>query len=416
MRKRIASLGLAMALVLSLLSTAALAAEGGLANFRQVNSYADGTFTDVAAGSWFAGNVKSAYELDLMKGTSATAFSPDGSITVGSAIALACRLHSIYHTGSADFVQGEPWYQVYVDYAAANGIITQGQFADYNVNATRRQFAAILCRALPAEALEQKNQVEYGAIPDLAAGSANYEDIYLLYRAGILTGNDARGTFAPETTIGRSSVAAIVSRMAVPYLRQSITLVPAVLTGLSLSDLALETGKSALLSVTVTPSDATVETLSWTSSNTAVATVNNGTVTAVGAGTATITVSAGGISGSCTVTVTAPKPAIATYASFPSIPDFGAVLGISATTSTYDSSDGSGGYFYSYTAIKGSSRGEDFADLYDSALIASGFRFVDSFTNSDGGTTLIYTNGTYYVMMGVSMVGGVPGILIAITT
>ncbi|MBQ3379793.1 MAG: Ig domain-containing protein, partial [Clostridia bacterium] len=44
--------------------------------------------------------------------------------------------------------------------------------------------------------------------------------------------------------------------------------------------------------------------VTWTSSNTGVATVSGGTVKAVGAGTATITASAGGKSASCTVTVT----------------------------------------------------------------------------------------------------------------
>ena len=144
---------------------------------------------------------------------------------MGSAIALACRLHSIYNTGAANFVQGDPWYQVYVDYAVSNGIITAGQFSDYNANATRRQFAAILAKALPSAELTAINTIADGAIPDLAAGSANYADIYTLYRAGVLTGSDQYGTFNPETTIGRSSVAAIVARMAVPSLRQSVTLV-----------------------------------------------------------------------------------------------------------------------------------------------------------------------------------------------
>ena len=154
MKKRILSLFLALGLSVSLLTTGALAADDGLSNFKSVNTYTTGTFTDVPADTWYTSNVKTAYELDLMKGTSGTSFSPDGNITVGSTIALACRLHSIYNTGAANFVQGDPWYQVYVDYAVKNGIISQGQFTDYNAVATRRQFAAILARALPAEALE----------------------------------------------------------------------------------------------------------------------------------------------------------------------------------------------------------------------------------------------------------------------
>lgn len=221
--KKILSTALALVLMLSMLPAAG-AAQTGLSNFKNVNTYTNQTFRDVAAGSWYSENVKSAYEMDLMKDTSAKAFSPNANVTVGSAIALACRLHSIYHTGKADFTQGSPWYQVYVDYAVKNKIITAGQFKNYNANATRRQFAAILASALPAEALTGKNSILDGSIPDVAMTDDSAADIYALYRAGVLTGNDALGTFAPESTIDRASVSAIISRMADPALRKTLAL------------------------------------------------------------------------------------------------------------------------------------------------------------------------------------------------
>ena len=60
------------------------------------------------------------------------------------------------------------------------------------------------------------------------------------------------------------------------------------------------------LNATVNPSDASNKAVSWVSSDTRVATVNDGTVTAVGKGTATITVTTadGGHKASCEVTVT----------------------------------------------------------------------------------------------------------------
>ena len=76
---------------------------------------------------------------------------------------------------------------------------------------------------------------------------------------------------------------------------------------LSQSSLSLEIGATESLTATVTPSDATNKTVSWTSSNPSVATVNNGTVTAVGEGMATITATAGGKSGTCQVTVNPEK-------------------------------------------------------------------------------------------------------------
>ena len=79
-------------------------------------------------------------------------------------------------------------------------------------------------------------------------------------------------------------------------------------TGVTLNKASttLTVGGSERLTATVAPSDATDKSVTWASSNTAVATVDaNGTVTAVSAGTATITVTTadGAKTATCTVTV-----------------------------------------------------------------------------------------------------------------
>ena len=69
----------------------------------------------------------------------------------------------------------------------------------------------------------------------------------------------------------------------------------------------LKVGDTQEITATVAPNDATKKDVIWTSSNTDVATVENGTVTAVKAGTTTITATAAdgsGKSATCTVTVT----------------------------------------------------------------------------------------------------------------
>ena len=68
-------------------------------------------------------------------------------------------------------------------------------------------------------------------------------------------------------------------------------------------------GQTAQLSASVSPSNATNKSVTWSSSNSNVATVNNGVVTAVGNGSATITATAADGSGkraSCSVTVNIP--------------------------------------------------------------------------------------------------------------
>lgn len=79
-------------------------------------------------------------------------------------------------------------------------------------------------------------------------------------------------------------------------------------TGVTLEPdkLDLFTGESKTLTAKVEPNDATTKAVTWESSDDTIATVEDGTVTAVGAGNATITVTTqdGGKTDTCTVTVT----------------------------------------------------------------------------------------------------------------
>lgn len=78
------------------------------------------------------------------------------------------------------------------------------------------------------------------------------------------------------------------------------------------TSLLLYTGQEETLTATVKPDNATDKTVTWTSSNSNVATVSSsGKVTAVAAGNATITCKANdgsGVEATCAVTVTNPKP------------------------------------------------------------------------------------------------------------
>ena len=84
--------------------------------------------------------------------------------------------------------------------------------------------------------------------------------------------------------------------------------IPVTQITLNTTTASLEVGKTTTLTATVEPSDATNKSVTWTSSDTSVATVApDGTVTAVKAGTATITATAEGDNSkfaTCTVTVT----------------------------------------------------------------------------------------------------------------
>ena len=216
--KKTAALLLSAVLVLSAGVTDARAASVGMFNFQRVNTYTDGQFTDVAPEDWYNAGIRTAYELGLMGGESDSWFNAAGQITVAQAIITAARLHSIYHTGSRGFLSGDPWYAPYISYAKEHGIITGDP--DIYAPATRAQFADILSHALPADALEPVNDIGVDAIPDVKSGGEYADSIYMLYRAGVLTGSNARHAFYPKSSISRAEAAVIVARMADKSLRK----------------------------------------------------------------------------------------------------------------------------------------------------------------------------------------------------
>lgn len=194
---------------------------GSLEYFQRQVSCTPTTFSDVQTNDWFYDNVKTAYEYGLMVGTSTTTFSPNGNVTIAETITIAARLHSLFYTGESHFEASTPWYQSYVDYAVKNKIVDT-TYADYNRAATRAEYAVILSSAFPDTALAKINQVPDNTIPDVKISNTYGSAVYKLYRAGVLTGNDDKGTFSPNSNIQRSEVAAIVSRMAVPSKRVSL--------------------------------------------------------------------------------------------------------------------------------------------------------------------------------------------------
>lgn len=222
--KKLTTFLLALVLVMSLTVTAFAAA--GLGNFVKANVYSAGQFSDISKNSkeWYVDNVKAAYEYGLIVGNANGSFGVKDNLTIAQTLAIASRLHNIYGggTGVFDQTKGNLWYDCYVDYCINQGIIRSGEYSNYDAQATRAQFAKILANSFPDSALPAINTVEY--IPDVSEGASYYNDVIKLYRAGILTGNDSQGTFAPTKNIVRTEVAAIVTRMADTSLRKSITI------------------------------------------------------------------------------------------------------------------------------------------------------------------------------------------------
>ncbi len=223
--KRIISLLTAFLLSVLILPFAAFATDGSLAHFMSDKQAL--TFTDVSSGDWFAPYVKSISKTGLMIGVGGNRFAPESDITLAEVYTVTARIHAIYHTGSAEAADGydnqadKPWFYGYVKYCMDNGI-QPGEPGDVTQTAFRIECASLLSRALPKNELAEINTVAENAIPDLPF-SQNTENVYLLYRAGVLTGLDEAGNFFAESKIRRCEVAAIVSRLIDPTLRMTMS-------------------------------------------------------------------------------------------------------------------------------------------------------------------------------------------------
>lgn len=197
-----------------------------LSNFEKTKNYTEGIFSDVSSEYWFSGNVASAYEYELMNGKGDGIFDPFAKMNIAETITIAVRIYYIYFNGVSiyfDDVEDGYWYDPYVNYASIQNIATD-QYPDYTAPATRAQFAQILAASVDSADLEAINIVDDGAIPDVPMTADYADSVYLLYRAGVLSGSDELGTFMPDSTITRAEAAAIITRIIDPTLRKTIEL------------------------------------------------------------------------------------------------------------------------------------------------------------------------------------------------
>ena len=182
-------------------------------------------FTDVKETDWFYDAVAGANQMGLINGKSATIYAPEDNMTYAEAVKLAVCMNILYNGGNPaeDIKNGtDVWFSTYMTYALDNGIIDEDLTPKADENITRKEYAYIFSKALPAEAFAEKNEIPSGSIPDVKEEKlAQDKAIYTFYRAGILAGVDVKGTFKPSDNIKRSEVAAILIRMMDPSARVS---------------------------------------------------------------------------------------------------------------------------------------------------------------------------------------------------
>lgn len=220
----VAVIMLTLASLIGLIPTVAFA-EDKLFNENQ-NKMENNIYLDVSENDWFYYSVQTVSEANLMRGIGQSRFAPEADITLAEVYTIAARIHAIYYTGSAEAADGyennadKPWFYRYVKYCMDNGIMI-GEPGDVTQPAFRIECASLLSRSLPEKELTEINAVADNAIPDLPL-TQDTENVYRLYRAGVLTGKDEAGNFCPESKVRRSEVAAIVARLIDHSLRRSV--------------------------------------------------------------------------------------------------------------------------------------------------------------------------------------------------
>ncbi len=167
------------------------------------------------------------------------------------------------------------------------------------------QSMAITTAAPTVKAGEKTEALTVSFTPALLDGNVRCEwtssdtAIAEVDKNGVVTGIEEGIATITATAGGKSATITVtVTPGETPVVTvESITISPESLT--------LKSGETGTLTATVLPADATAKTVTWTSSDTTVATVRDGVITALKAGSATITATAGGKSTTVTVTVEA---------------------------------------------------------------------------------------------------------------
>jgi len=195
--------------IFAIIASALLLSPCTFADFEKSSSYTDGQFSDVHDSEWYASSVKDAYEFGLMNGNSNATFNPLGTLTVAEGITITSRIHATANGKDIPDAEGE-WYEKYVNYAIANGLMENGQFDGYDLNIKRFEIAELFAAA--SGNLPVINDVT--DLPDVASGIDYADAVFKLYNAGVLAGNDSYGTFAPNSYLLRSEISAMAVRIA----------------------------------------------------------------------------------------------------------------------------------------------------------------------------------------------------------
>lgn len=174
-------------------------------------------FGDVKTADWFYNDVKYVYDKGMMAGTAADVFAPNATTTRAMIVTILYRLEgSPAVTGTSAFVDvpAGQWYTDAVNWAAANQIVKGTSATTFapNDSITREQMAAILYRYAQYKGYDVTKKADLSGYSDNSQVSAYAKDALAWANAAKLINGVTNTTLAPQGNATRAQVSAILHR------------------------------------------------------------------------------------------------------------------------------------------------------------------------------------------------------------
>ena len=220
MKKRLISLLLALSMMLSLLPTTAFAALGEYMTNAEKEELLKNPFKDVSESDWCYDAVQYVRINEIFKGTTASTFEFNGTLTRGMFVTVLGRMagvDTVEYQGQSAFsdVPETKYYAPYVAWAAKHGITTGTSEETFSPNAliNRQQMAAFFVRYFEAFDVDYETDANITTIPaDMDKVSDYAKDAVLkMWKNGLLNGDGTN--FNPVSRASRGQTATLCMRM-----------------------------------------------------------------------------------------------------------------------------------------------------------------------------------------------------------
>ena len=172
------------------------------------------TFSDIKAGDWFYDAVLYTYENGLMSGTGAAAFSPNQTLTRAMVAQVLYSMEGAPAGGTSTFtdVAAGTWYASAVNWAAANGVVSgygDGTFGP-NDNVTREQVAMILYSFAKSKGYDVSEKASLSSFADMSSVSTYAQEaMSWAAGAGLISGM-GNNTIVPQGSATRAQFAVML--------------------------------------------------------------------------------------------------------------------------------------------------------------------------------------------------------------